>query len=568
VGVQLGMAYGEAPTSFVTPNIQLVVASSLVTNTGNLVLSTPLTASASSKAIPPKLVLGPSGLGACSYTGGYAQLSALQWSSNPYKDSKLIGSPLLRLSTINQPKDASATRALLAQGVPKNSVKYHFDKVPAYTISLQFSKVQSFNFTAVKNYTGKPHSTTNFTIPACVLFNGAKYVPCKGCNISSYTNYNVTYGCFDITQLCPTAIKLPIKRKLIGDGGQGGGPIYGSSDELEEEDEIEEEEGGEKRESAEGAHMRSLEEILVDEDQTSTYGMLVQSVIAELSDVLSSNPFLLNAQKSVAVLTFMSCLAGGILITILYLLGLDKTDLIHKNYVQRESDAAARKHLEYDLKHGGKGDLGESYQKYSEEFQSDKVAQASVMSSINRTRNKFGRMKKMGKIAKLGTIRKRPQIDILDPNLNNEDRALTEAKAQFTSPAATTVKYADSDEASSTDDDNNSDIVETDDQNTIAAIVTEFLHKLFPGRSIFFSKDDNVVGTVYTYHKYFCMFAGSELTKSRAIRFINIVAMVLTAIFTDTVFFGIYFPAVSQCIGHQDEVKQPLRALSTQIINY
>jgi hypothetical protein len=294
---------------------------------------------------------------------------------------------------------------------------------------------------------------------------------------------------------------------------------------------------------------------VIDEDQASTYGMLVQSVIAELSDVLSSNPFLLNPQKSVAVLTFMACLAGGILITILYLMGLDKTDLIHKNYVQRESDSAARKHLEYDLKHGGKGDLGESYQKYSEEFQSDKVTQASVMSSIYRTSNKIGRMKKIGKISQRGTTRKQARIDILDLNPDEEDKALTEAKAQFFRSTAASVKYADSDDASSTDDDNSSDIVETDDQNTIAAVVTEFLHKLFPGRSIFFSAENNVVGTVYTYHQYFCMFAGSELTKSRAIRFINVVAMVLTAIFTDTVFFGLYFPAVSQCIGHDDQVR-------------
>ena len=551
VGVQLGMAYGEVPTTFGTQNIQLIVTSNLVTSTANLVLSTPPTTTLSSQIIPPKLAIGPLGLSLCGYKSGYAQLSALQWSSNPYKDSKLVGSPLLRLSTKNQPKDASVTRALLAEAASKHSVKYHFDKVPAYTITLQFSRVQSFNFSAIGNYTtGKSHSMTNFTIPACVLYDGTAYVPCKGCNISSYTNYNVTYGCFDVYQLCPTAITLPKRRKLIGDGGQGGGPIFGSIDEDEEAEEEEgegdDEKGEKEEENVQTPLKRSLGDISDEKDTASTYGMLVQSVIAELSDVLSSNPFLLDPQKSVVVLSLMACLGGGIIITILYLLGLDKTDLIHKHYVQRESDAAARKRIEYDLKHGGAGDLGESYQKYSHEFQSDKLAQATVMSSIKRTRNKMVEMRKTNKNCN------RVQVDDFH---SNPEKGLHEAKAQITSPVASSVKYADEDESSTTDDDNSSDIIETDDQNTIAAVVTEFLHKVFPGRSIFGGKDGNIVGTIYTYHKYFCMFAGSELTKSRVVRFISVVAIVLTSIFTDTIFFGIYFPAVSQCSGHVDEVR-------------
>jgi hypothetical protein len=526
VGVQLGMAFGEAPARFVTPNLQLVVASSLVTNTRNLSISTPSATSPSYGRIPQKLVLGPTGLSVCAYSSGYAQLSALEWSSNPYNNSKAIGSPLLRLSAVNQAKVAAVKLKSLAQGVNKTSVKFVFDKVPAYTISLQFSSIQSFNFTASRGYDGKSHSTSNFTIPACTLYNGTAYVPCKGCKISSYTNHNVTYGCFDITQLCPTSTTT---RKVIGAGGQGGGPIFEGTSEVDEEEE----------ESVESTIRRSLGAKPTESETASTYGMLIQSVIAELRDVLSSNPFALDPSKSIVVLTFMGILTGGIIIIILYLLGLDRTDLLHKSYVQREYDAATRKHIEYDIKHGGNGDLGEAYQQYSNKFRSDKAAQASVMSSINRTR------------IKIGMHRTHARIDYDEAN---PGKALEAAKSQFTSIDAATLKYADADDSSSADGD--SDLVAMDDQHTIAAVVTEFFHKLFPGRSIFVDKEDNVGGTVFTYHKYFCMFAGSELPKTRAIRFLNVVALILTAVFADTVFFGIYFPAESRCKAHQDQVRE------------
>jgi hypothetical protein len=520
-GVQLGMAFGETPAKFVTPNLKLVVSSTLVDNTADLILSTPSTTSPSSGTIPQKLVLGPTGLSACKYSSGYAQLSALEWSSNPYNNSKTIGSPLLRLSTMNQVKTAAVTLASMVQKVPKTSVKISFDKVPTYTITLQFSSVKNFDFTASKGSDGKFHSKSNFTIPTCKLYNGTAYVPCQGCNISSYTNYNVTYGCFDIFQLCPTSTAV---RKAIGVGGQGGGAIFEGANEVDEEV-VEEEE------SVKSTIRRSLDVKPTESQTASTYGMFVQSLIAELSSVLSSNPFTLDPSKSIVVLTFMGILTGGIIVIILYLLSLDKSDLQHKTYVQREYDAAARKRIEYDIKHGGKGDLGESYQQYSNEFRSDKIAQASVMSCINRTR------------IRMRTHRTQARTADDDSNPGN---ALTAAEAHFTSIDTTALKYADV---------GDSDIVEMDDQHTIAAVVTEFFHKLFPGRSIFVGKKDNVAGTVFTYHKYFCMFTGSESPKTRVIRFLNVVALILTAIFTDTVFFGIYFPAKSQCEAHQDQVR-------------
>ena len=44
------------------------------------------------------------------------------------------------------------------------------------------------------------------SLPQCMSYDGAQYVPCRGCRLSSLTAVNVTYACYDVTQLCPTII--------------------------------------------------------------------------------------------------------------------------------------------------------------------------------------------------------------------------------------------------------------------------------------------------------------------------------------------------------------------------
>jgi hypothetical protein len=105
--------------------------------------------------------------------------------------------------------------------------------VPAYYIYLQYSGPQNFNFSASSK------GSVNFTIPACTLYNGVKYVPCHGCNISSYTNYNVTYSCFDVMQLCPISDESGGRRLIsdhISDIEQGNGLDTYEEDEGEGEE--------------------------------------------------------------------------------------------------------------------------------------------------------------------------------------------------------------------------------------------------------------------------------------------------------------------------------------------
>ena len=100
---------------------------------------------------------------------------------------------------------------------------------------------------------------------------------------------------------------------------------------------------------------------------------------------------------------------------------------------------------------------------------------------------------------------------------------------------------------------NDCEVAKSADQSGTAAVVTEFLFRLFPGRSIFIKKK-NLLGIVSVQHRYLSMFAASTVTQTRTIRFFNLLSLILTSIFADTVFFGIFFPAHSTCTSMTNKV--------------
>jgi len=73
--------------------------------------------------------------------------------------------------------------------------------MPAFYVTMPFASPQlTFNYTA---YMKGKSPGGNTTIPACKLYNGKAYTSCGHCNITSFMTMNVTYGCYDISKLCP-----------------------------------------------------------------------------------------------------------------------------------------------------------------------------------------------------------------------------------------------------------------------------------------------------------------------------------------------------------------------------
>jgi hypothetical protein len=97
------MAAGEFPVTLLTPNFQVTVTSTLVVGINNSVLPVPSTPSQTERGfVQSTVTLGPTGLTSCPNIGSYTQLSVLQWSTNPYVNSKSVRSELVRFSATSQ----------------------------------------------------------------------------------------------------------------------------------------------------------------------------------------------------------------------------------------------------------------------------------------------------------------------------------------------------------------------------------------------------------------------------------------------------------------------------------
>lgn len=551
-GVGSGMAEGEAPVTIITKYMQLNVQSALISDTGNSVLTAPLTAAQkASGSLQPTITFGPAGLSACAFAGSYAQLSIAEWVVNPFRNSGTIQSSLLRFSSLSQ--DIAPAGAMQSNRSTSLSTNQ-----PAYTISLQFHEIQDFNFSAAAAFDKEGKVTQNFTLPACTLYDGAQYVACKGCNISSYTNYNVTYSCYDINQLCPPQTK--VKRYLED-----------SQEEEYEEEEVDEEE--EILEEDETEHDRSLASesnrsrfLQANDDESSTgrtssktFGVLFQTIARQIPAVVSSNPFATDPKQSIIVLTLVGCLVGSIFLMLIYLRRLDYRENLRNTYVKRMRNAAARKMLEDDIKKGGRGDFENMYREHMDEFHGKGTKCRRISRCIRcppicrclfapkltafelQSNYDSDSMDSMGHYSDYSASVQSSEEGSTNMSPQMSDRSMSPAASIHSSTAEAT-----------TDEEEYHSLEER--QNAMTAIVTEFLHKLFPGHSIF-SKDMSALRVIFANHIYFKMLAGSSLKVSRSIRFLELVVLVLVSFFVDTVFFGAFYPAKNPCGSFTDKVR-------------
>ena len=103
-------------------------------------------------------------------------------------------------------------------------------RIPAYYVTLPLIGNKHYNLTQYRLSKGRK-GLSNYSIPVCSLYSGGKYISCGSCNITSFTMVNVTYGCYDITYLCPVTTSATVRRLGIDDDGSdvyrgnGGGTL-------------------------------------------------------------------------------------------------------------------------------------------------------------------------------------------------------------------------------------------------------------------------------------------------------------------------------------------------------
>eukprot|EP01034_Spumella_vulgaris_P047457 gene47457-biopygen27981 len=181
-GVLQSMVNGQAPVVVLTDNIRMTALLNSVSSLSQSALTPPATdAELLYGAALPSISFSNLSASACDSGGGYVQMSLMSWGTNPFPGPANVTTPILRLDTTTT----------ITTNRRRKLMSYPSDVTPAYFVTLQFSAKQDFNFSLNPNQP-VPHGS-NVTFPECRLYNSetASYESCRGCNITSYTNYNV-----------------------------------------------------------------------------------------------------------------------------------------------------------------------------------------------------------------------------------------------------------------------------------------------------------------------------------------------------------------------------------------
>jgi hypothetical protein len=121
-----------------------------------------------------------------SSSDGYLALAVTLWGENPFPGAENIMSAMLRVENHNL---ASQRRRLVEE-----DAKRALATAPDYYIVLQMNEKQAFNFRYTREE-AQQQGLSNVTFPECRHYDGAHYVPCTGCEVSTYTDYNITFAC-------------------------------------------------------------------------------------------------------------------------------------------------------------------------------------------------------------------------------------------------------------------------------------------------------------------------------------------------------------------------------------
>jgi len=505
-GVQQGMVGGQPAKPLVSNGIRVAIQHPLVTGLANASLAPPSTAAeAAYGTVQPKVAMPGAGLGGCGIPGGYTQLSINQFGVNPYAGSSGVKSPVMSMSTSHPHHLAGSSRRLDLQTHythVEDTLDVTMGGPPKFFISVQFAAKRNFNFTALN----MNNRRANVTLPACTFHNGVAYQPCTDCNVSSYTDYNVTFACYDLAMLCPPGSSLHTRRLL---------------ERGEMADQARAAEAGFLNDLSTGRALQTYDDDVSKNPQgqgltAAAFAALLAAILAEIAAVISSNPFAnFNPAQNVAILTFEASLIFTILAGVYIFLKWDTWDHNFHLYLKEEKKSYVRRLLSEDIAKGGDG------RSFLLEAKKIELEKAFTLRNV---------------IQEISDMFKPPVKSI--PK-NTADSVLMN---EFNSPTVTTEK---------------DEIVEEPDpvktvitRHEMSALLSDFFDMVTPPDTLL-RGDGGMFRTwgnaMLLNHSYSAMFTGVSLLNTRTCRWLTLCRGVLINIFVDTLFFMLLQPGPSTC---------------------
>ena len=529
------MVDGQDPQFIVSENAQYVFRRDLVSEIVNTVIEAPSTedGAAFNTASSGIQLLGPA-VEACNNGQGYVGLSLMQWGNNPFTQSNgsTVGSAQIKLDNFGSNNSYAG---------PTNR------STIAYYIINQFNVPQDFNF-SISLADALIMHIPNFTFPQCTLFDGESYVPCRGCSVSSYTNYNVTFACTDPFQLC---------------GGRKAG-----------------------RRLHDYAHLSQWERPQRylqngDDDATNSvmtgsntvqYAALFEAIGSQISNVLSRNPFAVDWAKASAIVTFVSLMLFGLCAGYVFFAHWDKIDRGFLVYAKNETDKARIK-----LRHAYMLKMQLQDQKVNSSSSEREAAVMKARKMFRISENTYHilqeafekehearinlRKKLNGSLSRLSHRFGFGDLPAGSFKTTTDDTGAGGGRAKLSRAQSKSEKLFDmfSEEQSERHleynavfEDEGEDSVETKDELYVANVVADFLISVMPEGSVSQGKQRymGLLNRMLKEHDYTAMFYDPSLKYPRSLRWLNVCMQLLINLFVDTIFFGMFYPDTGLCEQH------------------
>lgn len=557
-GVLQTMVDGESSTNLIGANFQTAVSRPRLSDLYSAVIAPPLTdAEIAYSSASPKIILSSDGLSACDTSNIYAQFSVTKYSKNPNLDSDEVKTSGLKFSSFRKRvqktrkhgKPSQSPTSISALSLRdeefsqegRNSRKLSVAEAvntlsftPAYFIVLQFSSKQNFNFSLDLFSSSTSYLKYNYTLPECTLYDPIlqQNIPCSGCNISSFTNTNVTFGCSDLSLLCylgQSSTSSSQSSRRLG--------LFDDPKEQAYLSKLLNTDHSAKQDS------RDLESSEYDYDDyfvyyddygrtgdddggtnnkitASQFGAIAKLIAAEIVSVVTSNPFALNAAQSLGILSLIGAICFMILIGCLIFKQWDHYDRILMEELQklRKDETVKLPHhdtIDFDLK---------------------------KIFKDRRSRNIFTHLRKAYKMSKTSLSSKSKSDKIEDESVERIDK--------FNSPFVGEEEAVDN--PLSVKKDPSKEYLFKDEAANKAkktkAIVFDFLETVTPTN---FLRDINpwirVPKLVLRIHDMTGMFYMPSLQLPRFVRWFSCIRGILIGLFCDTLLFGIFFPDTGYC---------------------
>jgi hypothetical protein len=293
VGILATMVDGQEAQQFISEFVQMNVIADRTSKFANASLSAPQTpAEIVYGSVSQSISLSSSGLDDCANFHGYNRFALTQWAKNPLPNSNDVLTPLLKVSTLS-------TQVQLSRKLIDSYLTRVLSLETTFLVTFQFSQNQNFNFSEDWLSINPKNFPSNLTIPTCESYSSSSFAfeTCRSCNLSSYTNFNVSFSCRDVSLICEP--ELPDRRRLMNHDPE---------------------------------ESRSLQSSDV---QTSIFG----TALLMLSSVLSANPFSFSYRQAESAGILVGTMLFVIALGIWYFSRWDRLDHDFIIYVRKDEKA-------------------------------------------------------------------------------------------------------------------------------------------------------------------------------------------------------------------------------------